>query len=50
MKMKNKVHQLNLRYIMYIYLICFNILVTYTFGMLSYTKLIFKKTKKRSSK
>ena len=50
MKMKNKfkllsrVNQLNLRY-MYIYLMCFNILVTYTFGILSYTKLIFKKTK-----
>jgi hypothetical protein len=31
---------------MYIYLMCFNILVTYTFGILSYTKLIFKKNKK----
>ena len=49
MKMKNKIHQLNLRYIMYIYLICFNILVTYTFGMLSYTKLTFKKTKKQKN-
>ena len=51
MKMKNKfkllsrVHKLNLGY-MYIYLMCFNIPVTYTFGILSYTKLIFKKNKK----
>jgi hypothetical protein len=50
MKMKNKfkllsrVHKLNLGY-MYIYLMCFNIPVTYTFGILSYTKLIFKQTK-----
>ena len=45
-KLLSRVHQLNLRY-MYIYLMCFNILVTYTFGMLSYTKLIFKKKKKK---
>lgn len=50
MNMKNKykllsrVNQLNLRH-MYIYLMCFNVLVTYIFGILSYTNLIFKKTK-----
>jgi hypothetical protein len=55
MKMKNKfkllsrVHKLNLGY-MYIYLMCFNIPVTYTFGILSYTKLIFKQTKNQKMK
>jgi hypothetical protein len=43
-KLLSRVSQLKLRY-MYNYLMCFNILVTYTFGILSYTKLIFKKTK-----
>ena len=42
----SRVNQLNLRY-MYNYLMCFNILVTYTFGILSYTKLILKKLKKK---
>jgi hypothetical protein len=43
-KLLSRVHKLNLGY-MYIYLMCFNIPVTYTFGILSYTKLIFKQTK-----
>jgi len=48
-KLLSRVHQLNLGY-MYIYLMCFNILVTYTFGILSCTKLIFKQTKNQKMK
>jgi hypothetical protein len=48
-KLLSRVHKLNLGY-MYIYLMCFNIPVTYTFGILSCTKLIFKQTKNQKMK
>ena len=48
-KLLSRVHKLNLGY-MYIYLMCFNIPVTYTFGILSCTKLIFKQTKNKKMK